>query len=120
VRRRDRARDKEKEHLPPHWQRVHGAIWLVGLAILFWYGKIFPGILVLVAISGLIQAGLLAYVKRQQESESLATTREVHPPENCPNFGGPLNAGSERWQGKQSPICPLCGSTVIATMSQAA
>jgi len=109
---RGRDKDKDKERLPPHWQRVQGAIWLIGLAFLFWYGKIFPGILVLVAISGLVQAGIMAYVNRQQESEALATTREERLPENCPNCGGPLNAASVRWQGKQSAICPYCGSTV--------
>lgn len=105
-------KDNKKEKLPPHWERVHGAIWLIGLAILFWYGKIFPGILVLIAISGLVQAGLLAYVRRRQESETLESTRETHLPENCPNCGGPLNAASVHWQGKQSATCPYCGSTI--------
>jgi hypothetical protein len=110
----------DREKLPPQWARVHGAIWLIGLAILFWSGRFFPGILVLIAISGLVQAGLMIYVKRQQESENLTSTREAHLPETCPNCGGPLNPSSVRWQGKQSAICPYCGSTVKAIATPAA
>jgi rRNA maturation protein Nop10 len=109
--------DKDEEKLPPHWERVHGAIWLIGIAILAWQGWWWPGILILVAISGLTQAALMAYVKRNQEVEILASEREVHLPETCPNCGGPLNASTIRWKGKQSATCPYCGSTVKAIVT---
>lgn len=112
--------DADKEKLPPHWQRIHGAIWLIGIAILAWQGWWWPGILVLVAISGLAQAMIMAYVKRNQEVETLATEREAHLPETCPNCGGPLNASSVRWKGKQSATCPYCGSTVKTIVTTAA
>jgi hypothetical protein len=115
-----RKRDRSEEKLPPHWEKVHGAIWLIGLAILFATDHIWPGILILVAISSLAQAGLMAYVKRNQEVQTLTTEREAHLPENCPNCGGPLNAASVRWQGKQSAICPYCGSTVKAIVKASA
>lgn len=105
---------KEEDTLPPHWEKVHGAIWLIGLAILFATNNIFPGILVLVAISTLVQAGIMAYVKRGQEQETLTQEREMHLPEKCPNCGGPLHANQVRWNGKQSAACPYCGSTVKA------
>ena len=119
---REQRREKraEKEKLPPHWEKIHGAIWLIGLAYLFWSGNIFPGILVLVAISGIAQAAIMAYVKRNQETETLAIVRETHLPETCPNCGGPLNASSVRWNGKQSAVCPFCGSTVKAIVKSAA
>jgi hypothetical protein len=62
---------------------------------------------------------MVAYVKRQKETETVATEREAHLPEKCPNCGGPLNSATVRWQGKQSASCPYCGSTVkaIATSS---
>lgn len=104
----------EEDTLPPHWEKVHGAIWLIGLAILFATNNIFPGILVLVAISTLVQAGIMAYVKQGREQETLTTEREMHLPEKCPNCGGPLNASQVRWNGKQSAVCPYCGSTVKA------
>jgi hypothetical protein len=112
--------DSDEEKLPPHWEKIHGAIWLIGLAILFWTDNIFPGILVLVAISGVAQALMMAYVKRNQESETLTTEREAHLPETCPNCGGPLNATSVRWKGKQSATCPYCGSTVKAIVKATA
>jgi hypothetical protein len=110
----------DEEKLPPHWEKVQSAIWLIGLAILFWQDWIFPGILVLVAISGITQAILAAYVKRQQETELLKTTREAHLPESCPNCGGPLNASTVHWKSKQSAVCPFCGSTVKAIVTSAA
>lgn len=108
--------DTDEDKLPPHWEKVHGAIWLVGLAILFWMGDIFPGVLVLAALSALVQAGLTLYVRRKQQNETLATTRELHLPETCPNCGGPIHANSVRWTGRQSAICPYCGSTIKATV----
>ncbi|HEU5086220.1 MAG TPA: hypothetical protein VFT99_02200, partial [Roseiflexaceae bacterium] len=106
----------DKERLPPHWEKVHGAIWLIGLAYLFWSGNIVPGILVLVAISGLAQAVLMAYVRRNRAVETLATERELFLPATCPNCGGPLNPASVRWKGRQSAACLYCGSTVKATV----
>ena len=107
-------RDSDDEKLPPNWEKVHAAIWLIGLALLFWTGNIFPGILVLVAISGLVQAAMTAYVKRSRDTQTLAVEREVHLPETCPNCGGPLSTANVRWQGRHSAICPFCGSTVKA------
>jgi hypothetical protein len=109
-------KDKEavEDKLPPHWEKVHGAIWLIGLAILAWQGWWFPGILVLVAISALAQAAIMAYVRQNQETTTVAKERELYLPETCPNCGGPLHAATVRWKGKQSAICPYCGSTVKA------
>ena len=112
--------NSDGEKLPPHWEHVHSAIWLIGLAFLFWSGNIFPGILVLVALSGLAQALIMAYVKRNRATESLAIEREAHLPETCPHCGGPLNTANVRWQGKQSALCPYCGSTVKAILNKAA
>jgi len=48
-------RQKEKKLIGP-WKAVHTAVWLVGLAVLFWKGWWWPGILVLVAITVLLDA----------------------------------------------------------------
>ena len=109
--RRDQ-RAEERENLPPHWREIHGAIWLIGLAYLFWSGNIFPGILVLVAISGVAQALILAYVKRNREAETLTQAREVQLPENCPNCGGPVSTKTVRWQSQKIATCPYCGGTI--------
>ena len=38
------------------WRSIHGAVWLIGLAILFWKGWFWPGILVLIGISAIVEA----------------------------------------------------------------
>lgn len=104
----------EKEKLPPHWEAVQTAIWLIGLAILFWRGWIFPGILILVAISGLTQAAMMAYVNRQKEAEAVTAVRELYLPDNCPSCGGPVTPTTVRWTGRTTAACPYCGSSIKA------
>lgn len=112
--------DKEKEQeLPPVWQQVQAAIWLIGLAILFWQGWIFPGILVLVAISGITQALIMAYVKRQESTQALEAARELHLPPSCPNCGGPITPQSVRWTGTRTAQCPFCGAALKVTEASA-
>ena len=55
-------------------EKVQSALWLLGLAFLFWRGKIFPGILVLVALSAIFQAAITVYVKNQA---TVQTQQEV-------------------------------------------
>lgn len=102
--------DNKSTSLPPIWQEVQSAIWLIGLAILFWQGWFWPGILVLAAVSGLTQALLMAYVNRQEETRALEETRELFLPENCPNCGGPVTKGNVHWTGRRTAACPFCGS----------
>lgn len=113
--RTDLRTNGDDEELPMPWPQVQSAVWLIGLAILFWQGWLWPGILVLTAISGLIQAGLHLYVKSRQERAILETERAARLPENCPNCGGPLNASSVRWTSTNTAVCPYCNATVKAT-----
>ena len=57
-----------KEKLSGPWKQIQGAIWLIGLAILFWKGWWWPGILVLVAISGLFEAFVRLVIKPQSQT----------------------------------------------------
>lgn len=106
---------EDSKKLPPHWEKVHGAIWLIGLAILFWQGWIFPGILVLVAFSSLAQVAMRAYITKKVQTETLTQIRELHLPDNCPSCGGPITTASVKWRGAQTAVCPFCGSTIKAT-----
>lgn len=108
-------RHSDKNDLPPHWEKVQSAIWLIGLAILFWQGWIFPGILVLVAISALSQAALTVYVNRTATVQAQQETRERHLPEHCPNCGGPISPATVQWRGPMTAVCPFCASTIKAT-----
>lgn len=108
-----KRKDKDQE-LPPFWRQIHAAIWLIGLAFLFWRGDIFPGILVLVAISGIAQAAMSAYVNRQEAGEALSENRERHLPTHCPNCGGPINSRDVRWVSERTAECPYCGTQIKA------
>jgi len=105
----------DDEELPMPWPQVQSAVWLIGLAILFWQGWLWPGILVLTAISGLVQAGLHLYLKSRQEQAVFETQRAAHLPQTCPNCGGPLDASSVRWTSANTAVCPYCNASVKAT-----
>ncbi len=117
---KDKKDKKQEPELPPIWQQVQTAIWLIGLAILFWQDWIFPGILVLVAISGITQALLMTYVKRQEDTQTLEATRDLHLPPSCPNCGGPITTQSVRWTGARTANCPFCGAALKITETPAA
>lgn len=111
----------ENTRMPFHWQQVQSAIWLIGMAVLFWTGWWWPGMLILVAVSGLIQAGISAYVSSQEaKKEQLRraqiqrSTAEARLPEQCPNCGGPLNAKSVTWTSPNTATCPYCSRPVKA------
>ena len=67
------------------WRSIHGAIWLIGLAILFWKGWFWPGILVLVAVSAIAEAVIQIAVpdaveKKDDEHEKMPAPalRKIH------------------------------------------
>ena len=129
------SKDKkeEKPELSGPWRSIHGAIWLIGLAILFWKDWWWPGILVLVAISGIAEALIRQYApdaveKIQQPpvppippvppmSVTSQTTRAASAtehrldllPATCPSCGGPTRGHEVKWTGPQSADCPYCG-----------
>jgi hypothetical protein len=98
---------------------VQSAIWLIGLAVLFWTGWWFPGILVLVAISGITQALLakMAANADQKASEQEATAAAARRaalavPPNCPTCGAAISAGSVTWTGPSTAQCPYCKAAI--------
>lgn len=108
------SQTKEKPLSMP-WQRIQGAIWLLGLAVLAWQDWWWPGILVLVAISGLAQAAIQLYLSRQEEqkqqlgeAQKLAQERAGWIPDLCPNCGGPLSVSTVNWTGPTTADCPYC------------
>jgi hypothetical protein len=122
------SKDKkeEKPELTGPWRSIHGAIWLIGLAILFWKGWWWPGILVVLAISGIAESLIRQYVpdaveKPEQPAPHLpvashATPAALHSdhhtellPATCPNCGGPTRGHEVKWTGPQSADCPYCG-----------
>lgn len=110
---------KPEDELPIPWQKIQGGIWLLGLALLIWKGWIFPGIFILMAFSGLFQAGVLFYLKKQEEQvvktaqvDQLAAERATWLPSACPNCGGPTNIQNVNWTGPSSATCPYCSANI--------
>jgi hypothetical protein len=115
----DKAADPD---LPASWKQIQSAIWLIGLAILAWKGWWWPGILVLVAISGLVQAGIQMYLstqsKTQQEAsqaKDLAKERGEWLPSICPACGAPLSVSTVHWTGPETADCPYCKANLKKT-----
>ena len=122
-----------KRKLVGPWRNLHGAVWLIGLAILAWQGWWWPGILVLVAMSMLLEGALMAFAPHAFVDETAAppapqpqapvvvtTPAPAAPPEHrlellpatCPNCGGPLHGKDVKWTGPQSADCPYCGANL--------
>jgi hypothetical protein len=126
------SKDKkeEKPELTGPWRSIHGAIWLIGLAILFLKGWWWPGILILLAISGIAESLIRQYAPDAVEKipqppappvppmpVTSRTTPAASPsehrlellPTTCPNCGGPTRGHEVKWTGPQSADCPYCG-----------
>ncbi len=120
------------------WRSLHSAIWLIGLAILFWTGRWWPGILVLVAISMILE-GILARQGGAAPEEEMkepappaaapappvpVATPSAAPapatfddrfellPSNCPRCGGPVRWQEVKWVGIKTANCAYCGSNL--------
>lgn len=115
--------NSEKEEmdndLPLPWKRIQGALWLIGLAILAWKGWWWPGILVLVALSGLFQAGVQVYLQQRQEKrnkqdqwEGLNAQRASWLPAVCPRCGAPLGVDIVEWSSASQGKCPYCKALI--------
>jgi hypothetical protein len=122
------SKDKkeEKQELTGPWRSIHGAIWLIGLAILFVKGWWWPGILVLIAISGIAESLIRQYAPDAVEKAEqpvpvkLPATPAASPsehrlellPTTCPNCGGPTRGHEVKWTGPQSADCLYCGANL--------
>ncbi len=125
---------KQKQELVGPWRSLHGAVWVIGLAILAIRGWWWPGILVLIGISMLIEAVLKQFVPHAYQTveaeaapipavEAAAPVMTAPPasvpehrvellPAVCPKCGGPIRGNEVRWTGPQSADCPYCGSNL--------
>ena len=126
------SRHESKKELVGPWRLVHGAVWIIGLAILLGKGWIWPGILVLVGISMILEAVLAKMVpeafEEQVPDQPLAQAvpppaqvpsapaavehRVAGLPSNCPRCGGPIRGHEVKWTGVQSADCPFCGANL--------
>jgi hypothetical protein len=133
-------KEPKKKMVGP-WHSLHAAIWLIGIAILATYQWWWPGILVLVAISGVYEAFLQRYAPEAYVEENPAGAPSSSPPSTesltpstantpmasavtmpehrleqlphvCPNCNAPIRGKEVKWTGPQSADCPYCGSNL--------
>ena len=121
--------EKGEPSLPFEWQQVQTVIWLVGIVLLAWRGWWWPGILVLVAISGLTQAVIVRHLRQGDEQRvqqaaqaqadaarrSAEESRATALPEQCPGCGAPLTAATVMWTSGSTATCSYCHTTIKAT-----
>ncbi len=115
-----------------------GPLWMIGLAILFFSGRWWPGILVLVGISMVFSAlwresQPQEYPTPQPQPQPMAPAAPIFIPNpspapvsvapradvlpgNCPRCGAPVRTAEVKWNGAQA-ACSYCGSTLPATRS---
>jgi len=108
----NKAKKTEEEELPVPWKHIQAAVWLLGLAIIAWQDWWWPGILVVLAISGLVQGGLQLYVARKKEEKQLTHERSIWLPSLCPNCGGPISVSTVQWTGPETADCPYCKANI--------
>jgi hypothetical protein len=126
------SKHEKKPKLMGPWRNLHAAVWLIGLAILAWRGWWWPGILVLVAISMVIEAILMqvapqAFEKAAQQQsppthfEPPAPSASISQspihllyllPSVCSRCGGPIRGHEVKWTSPQSANCPYCGANL--------
>ena len=126
------SKSKQKQRLVGPWRNLHGAVWIIGLAILAWKDWWWPGILVLIAISMVLEAVLMLYAPQAFEKmeppsppspiaetpmpSSPAPSASEHLfdllPSVCAKCGGPIRGHEVKWTGPQSADCPYCGANL--------
>jgi hypothetical protein len=131
-------RHKRFRHGPPLF-RPHrhfgGWIWLIILGFLFFGGRYWPAILVLIGVA--ILFGSLSRIGGEERPPEpppyhvpppidLTPSPAPRPapmpvesihrldllPTHCPQCGGPVRANEVKWTGAQSAACSYCGSNL--------
>jgi hypothetical protein len=127
------SKHKNKRKLVGPWRDIHGAIWLIGLGILFWKDWFWPGIIILIGLSAILEALIMLYAPQSYAEEgsaenppSPAPPDQTAPipteppvehrlellPSICPKCGGPIRGHDVKWTGPQSADCPFCGTNL--------
>jgi len=116
------------------WRSFRGAFWLIGLAVLFFWGHWWPGILILIGLSIIFEGLFRAAGPQWQQNppppadpmpmSPMATTPipaapaadPVHRvdllPGTCPHCGAPIRSPEVKWTGNQSASCGYCGANL--------
>lgn len=109
---------------------INTAIWLLGLAILFYTGSFWPGILILVGVSGLVTAGLRVifpdlpiddpssphdddrHGEQRSPSEPPSPARPALPA-TCRHCSAVVNPAGVDWSDAHHPRCEYCHQPLL-------
>lgn len=110
---------------------LSSAVFLIGLAVLFATDSFWPGILVLIAVSGLVKAlgrswerdGDPFSFEEGPSRASLASEQPTQPlvyPANCPHCGASAPEVIQDARAGQKVVCEFCGATLQPITAQPA
>ena len=121
---------------------LQAMIWLVGLVVLAVTDRWWPGILILVAISILLESAMKRRTDADESDDQVETVDEKPGPDmefkkpeavyapppkmetapevnkaewlplTCPRCGAPTRAADVKWTGDAIATCPYCGSNL--------
>lgn len=117
--RKNKNKDENEDDMPAPWNQIHTAIWLIGIAILAWRGWWWPGILVLVALSVLLEGFVRARYPQQSE-EVAESIPSVNPVTSAalPVPAAPPTTETEKPTNRYPARCPSCGAPVKIQTTQ--
>jgi hypothetical protein len=134
----DMRRDRKYRYgMRPYrpWRSFRNAFWLIGLAILFFWGHWWPGILILVGLSILLEGFFRGTAQswgpnpppppvdpNPMPMSPASTPIPAAPaepfhrtdllPGTCPHCGAPVRPAEVKWTGNQSAACGYCGTNL--------
>jgi hypothetical protein len=123
-------------------KNVQSAVWLIGLGVLFLLDAFWPGILILIGLSMLVQSlmpdeeeALAPELHEEIKPDDTGEAEEVSPldegfpdpvpppmqvsasdlPKECPACGGPVaeNAQAVKSVGEGIVLCPFCDARIM-------
>jgi hypothetical protein len=109
-----------------------GLFWLFIFVMIFSKGHWWPGILVLIGLSIIFNSFFKDSAPQETQNPpppvvqmppptpptmaAAAPVEQTHRsdllPLTCPQCGGPIRSYEVKWTGKQSAVCPYCGSNL--------
>jgi hypothetical protein len=103
-------------------QSISSAVFLIGLATLFALDWFWPGILVLVGLTALLEAGLRRWLPDPDDIPLRVDNPEGAPPPaqrvvpaRCPSCGAATPETVQSAQGQTKVVCSYCGSQLLST-----
>ncbi len=107
-------RHEQKRKLVGPWRNLHAAVWMIGLAVLFLKGWWWPGILVLCAISLVLEGLLMQFAPHafEKEEQPPAPSPAIPVPPSAPSPAAPAAVAFDDRFELLPPVCPRCGAPV--------